>query len=370
MKKKTYWIAVGIITVVVLWMASGVFKSHPADASTENQVNAGTGAAASIRVRTRHLLAERQRVEVVVRGRTEAKHVVDVKAETAGRVIAVPVEKGQQVKAGDVLCQLAVDDKQERLAQAEAAANKASIDYAGALKLKEKGLLSDSQIASSRAAQESARAALKSAQLDVEHLKMRAPFAGFVEDRPAQIGLLMERSAVCARLVDESVLLATGQVSERDVAGLSLGQPAQVRTSNGGQLTGRISFISQTADPSTRTYRIEAVLDVAGTRVRDGLTAQITIPLQEVEAHRITPAVLALDDAGKVGVRIVDEQRRVRFYHVQVVRESLEGVWVTGLPREIDLITVGQELVADGDAVEISEDLSGSNLPVASGVGQ
>lgn len=366
MKKKTYWMALGIITVVVLWMASGVFKSHPAAAAEQ----AVTDGVPSLRVRTRHLVAEQQHVEVVVRGRTEAKHVVDVKAETAGRVVAVPVEKGQQVKQGDVLCRLAEDDRLERLAQAQAAANKAAIDYAGALKLKEKGLLSDSQIATSLTAQESARAALKSMQLEVEHLQMRAPFAGFVEDRPAQIGSLMERSAVCAKLVDQRTLLATAQVSEKEVAALKLGQLTQVQISNGAQVTGHVSFISQTADPHTRTYRIEAMLDTPDAQVRDGLTAQIVIPLQAVEAHRITPAVLALDDAGKVGVRIVDTQRRVRFYHVEVVRETKEGAWVVGLPREIDLITVGQELVADGDQVEISEDLSGGTLPAVSEAGK
>ena len=75
-------------------------------------------------------------------------------------------------------------------------------------------------------------------------------------------------------------------------------------------------------------------------------------------AHRITPAVLALDDAGKVGVRIINAEQRVEFHHVTVVRETKDGVWITGLPNEIDLITVGQEMVADGDSVETSPDNS------------
>jgi multidrug efflux system membrane fusion protein len=296
----------------------------------------------------------------VIRGRTEAKRVVDIKAEIGGRVVAVPVEKGQQVKAGDVLCQLAEDSHREQLSQAQAAFDKANIDYDGAMRLKKDGLLSITSIAASKSALETTRAALKSAQLNVDHLQMRAPFAGFIEDRPAEIGVLMDRGAICARLLDETSLLATGQASEKEVIPLALGQAVVVQLTSGEKINGSISFISRAADPQTRTYRIEATLDTIGVSVRDGITAQITIPLQEVVAHRITPAVLALDDVGKVGVRIINEQQLVEFHRVDIIKESAEGVWVTGLPAEINLITVGQELVADGDKIESSPDNSGA----------
>lgn len=361
--KKTYLIAAVIIAAVSLWMLSGVFKSHETPEATptagEPAAAAALGATGQVaRVRTRHLVAQPQRIEIVVRGRTEAKRVVDVKAEVGGRVIAVPVEKGQRVQAGDVLCELAEDGRYVQLSQAQAALEKASIDYEGALRLKQSGLLSATSIAASKAALESARAAQEAAKLAVDHLKMRAPFAGFVEDRPADIGDLMDRGAICATLFDEASLLATGQVAEREVTPLALGQPVRVQLADGSRLEGKLSFIGRTADPQTRTYRIEAALNMADTSVRDGITAQINIPLQEVIAHRITPAVLALDDAGKVGVRIINSEQRVEFHHVQVVRESADGVWVTGLPAEINLITVGQEMVADGDKVESSPDHS------------
>ena len=366
--KKTYLVAGLIVAVMFLWMLSGVFKSKEShkdvSADRAEQQAVDSKAARITRVRTSHLTAEPQRGEIVLRGRTEAKRVVDIKAETNGRVIAVPVEKGQQVKTGDVLCQLSDDSRREQLSQAQAAFDKASIDYDGALRLKKDGLLSTTSIAASKSALESARAALKGAQLDVEHLQMRAPFSGFVEDRPAEIGVLMDRGGICVRLLDEASLLASGQASEREVAPLKLGQAVIVQLSNGDRVDGVISFISRTADPQTRTYRVEATLSTAGVSVRDGLTAQITIPQQEVMAHRITPAVLALDDAGKVGVRIINEQQRVEFHLVTVVRETADGVWITGLPENINLITVGQEMVADGDTVDVSADNSGqANTP-------
>ena len=358
--KKTYLIAGFIILSVSLWMFSGAFKKSAAHDAPQNETptDAGSKPAHDVaRVRVSHLVAQKQRVEIVLRGHTEAKRIVDVKAETGGRVIAVPAEKGQRVQKGDVLCELANEGRNERLAQAQAALAKANIDYDGAQRLQKDGLLSATSLAASKSALESARAALRTAELEVEHIQMRAPFAGFVEDRPAEVGALLERGSICARLFDESSLLATGQASEREVAMLTLGQPVLVQTTNGENVSGKISFIGRAADPQTRTYRIEAALD-AGTNLRDGITAQITIPLQEVMAHRITPAVLALDDAGKVGVRIINAEQRVEFHHVTVVRETKDGIWVTGLPNEIELITVGQEMVADGDKVETSPDNS------------
>ena len=357
--KKTYLIASLIIVSVSLWMFSGVFKKEPShETSDEPITNTADKPAHDVaRVRTTHLTAQKQRVEIVLRGHTEAKRIVDVKAETGGRVISVPAEKGQRVQKGDVLCELANEGRNERLAQAQAALAKANIDYDGAQRLQKDGLLSATSLAASKSALESARAALRTAELELEHVQMRAPFSGVIEDRPAEIGALLERGSICARLFDESSLLVTGQASEREVATLALGQLALVQTTSGETVNGKISFIGRTADPQTRTYRIEATLD-AGTQLRDGITAQITIPLQEVMAHRITPAVLALDDVGKVGVRIINANQHVEFHHVTVVRETKDGIWITGLPDTIDLITVGQEMVADGDKVETSPDNS------------
>jgi multidrug efflux system membrane fusion protein len=366
--KKTYLFAVIIIVSVSLWMLSGLLRDGHAeqDNAHGNLKPDNTGEhTAGTRVRVRHLTADNQHIEVVLRGRTEAKRVVDIKAEIGGRVIAVPVEKGQQVKAGDVLCELADDGRHVQLAQAQAAFDKANIDYDGALRLKQSNLLSATAIAASKSALEGARAALKAAELAVEHLKIRAAFAGFIEDRAAEVGAMVDRGSLCARLLDESSLLATGQASEREVLPLALDMPVVVQLSGGDKIDGRISFIGRVADSHTRTYRIEATLNTGGTSVRDGITAQITVPLQKVLSHRITPAVLALDDAGKVGVRIVNAQRRVEFHHVEIVRESAEGVWITGLPAQIDLITVGQELVADGDTVETSPDESAAFAPKA-----
>ena len=77
------------------------------------------------------------------------------------------------------------------------------------------------------------------------------------------------------------------------------------------------------------------------------------VPVAVELAHLISPASLVLNDEGLVGVRIVDDESMVKFMLVQIVSESTEGVWVTGLPEQVNLITVGHEGVFGGQVVKV-----------------
>jgi multidrug efflux system membrane fusion protein len=61
--------------------------------------------------------------------------------------------------------------------------------------------------------------------------------------------------------------------------------------------------------------------------------------------------VISLDDAGRVGAKTVDEDDRVVFHPIEVIRTAPDGVWVTGLPERIRLITIGQDFVSAGERV-------------------
>ena len=79
--------------------------------------------------------------------------------------------------------------------------------------------------------------------------------------------------------------------------------------------------------------------------------AEIALPLSQVAAHHISPAVLTLADDGEIGVKAVDSENRVVFHAVKIVDTDSQGMWVTGPPADISLITVGQEYVGIGETV-------------------
>ncbi|MEC7663462.1 MAG: efflux RND transporter periplasmic adaptor subunit, partial [Pseudomonadota bacterium] len=142
-----------------------------------------------------------------------------------------------------------------------------------------------------------------------------------------------------------------------------LGQLATGELADGRIVTGPVTFIGQQSDPQTRTYAVEIQLDNSDRSLRSGITAQIKIPVASVLAQRVSPALFALDDRGEIGIRVIDENNIVHFHNVQIISDDPDGVWVTGLPNETTLITVGQEMVVAGERVDPDlQDLPASAL--------
>jgi multidrug efflux system membrane fusion protein len=148
-------------------------------------------------------------------------------------------------------------------------------------------------------------------------------------------------------------MLLVGRVAEKDVHLLKVEQPVTGVLSDGSTVEGPVSFIGAQSDPATRTYAVEIEVPNESYDLRSGLTTEIRIPVAEVLAHKISPALFALDDEGRIGVRIVNDDGVVEFHHVTIVRDETDGVWVSGLPTVATLITVGQELVVPGEIVEV-----------------
>ena len=107
-------------------------------------------------------------------------------------------------------------------------------------------------------------------------------------------------------------------------------------------------FLSRSADPQTRTFRVEIEVANDDLSIRDGQTAEIAIASAGVKAHLIPQSAMTLNDDGALGVRLVDAQDTVSFAPIGVMRDTSAGVWVTGLPETANVIVVGQEYVIAG----------------------
>ncbi|MBL4870056.1 MAG: hypothetical protein JKX72_03780 [Robiginitomaculum sp.] len=94
--------------------------------------------------------------------------------------------------------------------------------------------------------------------------------------------------------------------------------------------------------------------------LKAGVTASLEISAGRVKAHLIPASVLTLDDSGRIGVRHLDIDNRVRFSVVNTIDEQDVGIWVTGLPDQTDLIIRGQDFVSEGIIVRTQFDLNAS----------
>jgi multidrug efflux system membrane fusion protein len=356
--RKTYVTALGIAAVIGVWFLSGQLDNqgpirHPTLAELNAQSLALQQDKTPTRVRARVINASAQLQHVVLRGKTASKRTVQVRAETSGRIVERPVERGTVVTQGDLLCQISMEDRYVGLIESRESLNQARIEYQGSLTLKKKGFQSDTAIAKAKARLAAAEAELKRSELDISRTYVRAPFAGVVEDIHQEVGDFVTSGAACVTVVDLDPMLLVGRVAERDVHLLELLQPVTGVLSDGRHVTGPVTFIGKQSDPATRTYAVEVQITNDDHAVRSGITTEIRIPVAEVMAQKISPAVFALDDAGYIGVRIVNEDSRVEFHRVEIVREDIDGVWIFGLPEIATIITVGHELVVHGELVGV-----------------
>lgn len=357
-----YKLSIGLAFLLIIWMATGLFSSAKKDEKMENDERQF-----SVEVLTS--MAESYRQSVFVRGRSEANRSVFVAAEVEGLVVETPALEGSFVKRGEPLCTLESQDRILRLDQAKAQREKAEIDYQGALSLKDRGYQSKTQIAAAKASLAVADAELKSATLSREKLVIRAPYDGVVQERMVEVGGFVQRGSHCARLIELSPLVLVGQLSESDVSGLSVGDLAEVKLLDGKTFEGALRYISRAGDPITRTFKIEVEIGNKSLELADGLSADLIVYTEEVMAHDINSSLLSLIGDDKIGVKTLDADNRVQVSEVHLVGDSEKGVWVTGLPDTITLITVGQEYVSEGNVVGVAPNKSqesGSGLSVGS----
>jgi multidrug efflux system membrane fusion protein len=301
---------------------------------------------------------------VVLRGRTEAARQVALMAETSGRVNSPPIAKGTKVAAGDLLCTLDIGTREATLAQAEASLAQARLAFDNAKALKQNGFAAETQVAAARAGYEAAEAALTAARRDIENTRISAPFAGVLESDTAELGALLQPGSPCATVLALDPIRLVGFVPELEVDRVTLGAPAGARLATGREVIGRVSFVSRSADPATRTFRVEAEVANPDLSIRDGQTAEILIQSAGRRAHLLPQASLTLADDGSLGVRVVGEDPELgavaRFVPVELLRDSPEGVWVAGLPDSAKVIVEGQDYVTDGVPLEVTMRESGS----------
>jgi multidrug efflux system membrane fusion protein len=327
---------------------------------------------------------------VVLRGETQAARTVTARAETNGLIINTPLRKGTFVGEADVLCQLdpgtraanlsdakarlesaraRVPETQARLEEAKAKLDEAKINFNAANKLSEGGFASESRVANAQATVrsaeaavasakagfdttrsgiQSAEAAVASAEKEIERLTIRAPFAGLLETDTAELGSLLQPGAACATIIQLDPIKLVAFVPETEWSRVHLGAPAMARLISGREVMGAVTYLSRSADPLTRTFRVEVEVANSDLSIADGQTAEILIGADGALAHLLPQSALTLNDEGALGIRAVGAGNIVEFHPVTLIRDTVDGVWLADLPETLDVITIGQEFVRAG----------------------
>jgi len=315
-------------------------------------------------VRYVNFSAKMMPIKVEVRGQTEANATVSVRAETSGIVKQIHVRKGQSVGGGDLLCSLDRGTREARLAQAEAALAQAQAslareqaDFDTNLSLREKGLSPantarqfEVSLSGAKASVRAAIAALDDIKNELSNTQVRTQIAGVVQDPLASVGDMLATGGICATIVQLDPMLFAGKVAEAKISLVKVGMSALVSTLTGQTVSGKVRFVSASAERQTRSFKVEIELENSSQQLLDGVSAAATIEIGSMPAQLIPQSALTLETDGSIGVRILLDDL-VSFRPVQIVGDEAGGVWVAGLPQNVKIITLGQEYVEDGQRV-------------------
>lgn len=348
---RNYLMAAIAAIVIGAWLASGLIirsTGEPAKTDTDDDQ------AEIFTVAVEERAAEEIRRSITLQGQTVPERSVQVRAETGGRLEAVPVNVGDRVEAGALLARVAMDDRQARLREARANLRQKRQTFEAQRRLEEQGHQSALNLESARAALESAKAAVERIETDIARTRISAPFAGIIDQQHVDQGDLVSPGTAVVTLVDNDPLKVEIHISEQNIERVNIGDEAEVTVlATGRSFEGTVTSIAPRAESGTRTYRAEITL-ADGAPASSGGSATVRIPVGVVAAHRLSPAVLALDAEGRLGVKTVTADQRVAFQTVEIVRSEPEGVWVTGLPEQTRVVVRGGGFVSPGEKVKVA----------------
>ena len=235
--------------------------------------------------------------EILLKATALSERRVNVRAKTSGEVVKIGARQGEFIKKDFILCSLGV--------------------------------------------------------VELNRTEVKSPFSGYIES-VVKPGNFIERGQVCATIIQLDPIIFVAEVPEISIAKVKVGQNVDINLVTGQKVSGILSFVSKSASPATKTFRVEVEIQNKDGLIRDGLTADLIIKTDKVKAHKISPSILILDDDGKLGVRITNTENIVEFYEIEIVQDSPEGLRATGIPEGSNIIIQGQGFVEEGQLVQVT----------------
>lgn len=344
LSQRPWIISLVLLCALFFWVSSGHGNESPPPPDKE-------AVAPLTKVSVETFFAEPVTRSISLYGRTAPDRDATISAEASGRVIKVSVRKGAAVKKGELLVFIDKGDREAQLDRAKALLLVRQKEYNAANALKNKGLQGEVAFSLAQANLAEARATVENLELALSHTEVRAPFDGIVDDITVEVGDYLGVGDPVATLLDLDPLIVTADVSERHIRNIDASLPARVSLVDGTVKEGRLRYQSSISSPETHTFQIELEIPNPEQTLPAGISAEVDLALEQKRAVKLSPSMLALDEKGNLGVKTLRESK-VAFVPANVVKAEQNGVWLSGLGDEVDVITKGQGFVRDGDAVD------------------
>ncbi len=287
----------------------------------------------------------------------EAPVEAQVVAKTSGVALAVMVAEGDVVRAGQTLVRLDSDRARLQAAQSSAQLSKLQNQFARAQKMASEQLIAASDYDQIRYDLANAQAANRLANLELSYADVKAPIDGVIASVPPKPGNFVQINTPIVRIVDTSILEATLNVPERELATLTVGLPVAlvVDALPGKRFDGSVERISPVVDAGSGTFRVIAQFASADV-LQPGMFGRISIDYDHRANALVVPRSALLEGEGEAAVFVVDDGK-VKRVTVQV--GYLDGSWAeirSGLALGDRVVVAGKSALRDGSPVTVIDD--------------
>jgi membrane fusion protein (multidrug efflux system) len=353
--KRAGWLRRNIIKAIIVLAVIGALAGVSKIPKKDRQVEATEAPPVNVSVMTvtaEPELADTFTLPAVI----EPNRVVTVAAEVSGRIERIAPEKGDRVSAGDLLVELNSDLLRPQLEMTKAQVEFNQIEFERMEKLVKDNATARRDLDNAKTQRDVSKAQLEEIEARLERTRILAPLSGVMNNKLVEEGEYVDPGAPVAEIVEMDPVKVIVEVPESDVSFLNVADKAEVRAEIKGKektMVGELIFISELADPQTRSTRVEILLENKERLLRSGQIVQVSLTRRILKDAILIPllAVIPMEEGKSVYVVNSTEAKR---YEVELGVIKGDRVQVlSGLKPGDRLIVSGHRFVAPGQTVQI-----------------
>ena len=345
MSRKT--VAGIIIFIVAVWMVPGLFVENKETSKAIKGDNTE-----KVFVVSAQKVQNRDTYKVVrASGVLKPVFEVDVLSKKDGEVKKIVKQRGQLIEKNDVILEIDKGTILEQLEAGEAALRLEEKNYSIAESLSKKDMTSKLNLVRAEASLTRAKADIATLRNNLKDSTVVAGIGGVLELLNVEAGQFVKKNQYLGKIIDLSKMLLFAPVAQTDVAKISLSDEVIINVTGVGNKRGVVKRIASSASEATRTFIVEIEIMNMDRSLKAGMSAEVGILVEKVQAFSISPAHLSIGEDGSLKVKTV--RNNIVFENdVLLVRTSGNFALVSGLQNDDIVLTNGQAFVSSGDEIE------------------
>lgn len=281
---------------------------------------------------------------------------VDLGIINGGRVTKIYVDKGDNVKKGQVL--LKTDDT---ILEASYEIAKASFEYqknefARSERLFEEGSIAEAQFDTAKLALAQAKSTYVITKKNYEDASLEAPFSGIVTTKNIEVGDILAPGTPAFRIIDSKAVKVQAGIPEKYIGDFEKGNKVKITIDSipGREFEGTINYIAPEASPTVRTFLVEMVLDNSDGSIRTGVMGNARIVRNVYENALMVPINAITETQKGHMVFVLKDGDIVEERNLKVLGGDDLMVQVEGISEGEKIITKGNYDLIDGERVNVT----------------